>query len=110
LTLGQAAGDFEVRFRTSTTTPNGGPSLWSSSHDSVSGPNVGALRSATGDLAVLYLARGGQATLNGNRIAGGVQAEWYNPRDGRRRPAEPITPNTYRASDEEDWALLIRKQ
>ena len=73
------------------------------------GPNVSVLRSAAGDLAVLYFARGGQAVLNPSKLADGVQAEWYNPRDGSSRPAEPITPNTYRAPDEEDWVLLLRK-
>jgi hypothetical protein len=108
-TLGQAAGDFEMRFRTSTTTPNGEPSLWSSAKDAAGGPAVTALRSAAGDFAALYFARGGQAALDPSKLADHVQAEWYNPRDGSRRPAEPITPNTYRAPDEEDWVLLLRK-
>ena len=88
VTLGQEAGDFEMRFRTSMTTPNGEPSLWSSSQNADGGPNVTALRSSNGELAVLYFARGGQATLNSNRLAGSMQAEWYNPRDGSRRPAD----------------------
>jgi hypothetical protein len=109
-TLGQAAGDFEMRFRTSTTTPNGEPSLWSSSQNADGGPNVTALRSDNGKLAVLYLARGGRAALNSSRLAAGMKAEWYNPRDGSRRPAEPITQDTYRAPDGEDWVLLLRKR
>ena len=91
-TLGQAAGDFEVRFRTTTTSANGEPSLWSSSQDADAGPNVSALRSATGDLAVLYFARGGQVTLNRSKLADGLRAEWYNPRDGSSRPAEADHP------------------
>ena len=98
-----------MRFRTSTTTPNGEPSLWSSSQNADDGPNVTALRSSNGELAVLYFARGGQATLNPSRLAVSIQAEWYNPRDGSRRAAELITPNAYRAPDEEDWVLLLRK-
>ena len=109
-TLGQAAGEFELRFRTTTTSANGEPSLWSSSQDAETGPDISVLRSAAGDLAVLYFARGGQATLNRSEPADGVQAEWYNPRDGSRRPAEPITQNTYHAPDEEDWVLLLRRQ
>ena len=108
-TLGQAAGDFEIRFRTSTTSPNGEPSLWSSSRNADTGPDVSVLRSATGDLAVLYFAHGGQAALNRSKLADGLQAEWFNPRDGSRRPAEAIGPHTYRAPDEQDWVLLLRK-
>ena len=108
-TLGQAAGDFEMRFRTSTTTPNGEPSLWSSAKDAVRGPAVTALRSPGGDLAVLYFARGGQTTLDSSKLAGSMKAEWYNPRDGSRRSAKSIAPDTYRAPDGEDWALLLRK-
>ena len=63
-TLGQAAADFEVRFRTTTTSPNGEPSLWSSSRVDHAGPPVSALRSDSGDLAVLYFASGGQVTLD----------------------------------------------
>lgn len=108
-TLGQAAGDYEIRFRTSTTSPNGEPSLWSASRETHSGPNVSALRSATGDLAVLYFAHGGQAALNRSTLVDGLQAEWFNPRDGSRRSAEAIGSHTYRAPDEQDWVLLLRK-
>jgi len=94
---------------TKTTTPNGEPSLWSSAKDAVGGPAVTALRSAGGDLAVLYFAHGGQANVDGRRLADGVQAEWYNPRAGSRRPARPISPNSFHAPDEEDWGLLLRK-
>jgi hypothetical protein len=66
------------------------------------------LRSDNGELAVLYFGRGGQATLDPSRLAETIKAEWYNPRDGSRRSAESITPNTYRAPDEEDWVLLLR--
>lgn len=108
-TLGQAADDFEVRFRTNTTSANGEPSLWSSSQHTDTGPDICALRSAAGDLAVLYFAHSGQVTLNGTRRIGGMRAEWFNPREGSSQSAEPITPNTYHAPDDEDWVLLLRK-
>lgn len=108
-TLGQAAGDFEVRFRTSTTSPNGEPSLWSSSRDGGDGPRISALRSTAGDLAVLYFAQGGEVTLNRGKLADGLRAEWFNPRDGSRQPATTVRPDTYRAPDEEDWVLLLCK-
>ena len=108
-TFAENRGDTEMRFRTTSTTPNGEPSLWSSWQETGGGPNVTALRSDSGELAVLYFARGGQATLDPSRLAGTIKAEWYNPRDGSRRPAEPVAPNTYRAPDGEDWALLLRK-
>ena len=108
-TLGQAAGDFEVRFRTTTTSANGEPSLWSSPQDTDAGENVSVLRSAAGDLAVLYFAHGGQITLNDGKLIGGLRAEWFNPRDGSSRSAEPSNLNTYLAPDEEDWVLLLRR-
>jgi len=108
-TLGQAAEDFEVRFRTTTTTPNGEPSLWSSTRKDQAGPAVSALRSDAGDLAVLYFASGGQVALDHGRLAEAVHAEWYNPRDGSRQPATPVEPHTYRAPDRQDWVLLLRQ-
>ncbi|MHB8866288.1 MAG: LamG-like jellyroll fold domain-containing protein [Pirellulaceae bacterium] len=108
-TLGQAGGEYEVRFRTTATSPNGEPSLWSSSQDAHAGPPFSALRSATGDLAVVYFASGGQVTLDPSKLADPVSVEWYNPRDGRSQPAKSIQLNTYRAPDGEDWVLLLRK-
>ena len=51
-----------------------------------------ALRSASGDLAVLYFASGGQVTLDHSKLAEPLRAEWYNPRDGSRRGANPSSP------------------
>ncbi|MHB8897553.1 MAG: apiosidase-like domain-containing protein [Thermoguttaceae bacterium] len=80
-----------------------------SSQKSQAGPLLSALRSAAGDLAVVYFAQGGQAVLKADRLANDLKAEWFNPRDGSRRPAQPTAPNTYRAPDQEDWALLLRR-
>jgi len=40
----------------------------------------------------------------------GLKAEWFNPRDGSRTPAESQQPNTYRTPDEQDWVLLFSGQ
>ena len=80
-TLGQGATAYEVRFRAGNTSPNGEPSLWSPGADKPTKP-IYAQRSETGDLAVVYFEHGGEARLDPDRLAEGVAAQWYNPRDG----------------------------
>ncbi len=105
VTLGQAAGAYEVRFRTSATSPNGEPSLWSPGSGKSRTP-LYALRAPAGDLAVVYVDRGGDVRLTAGRLAPGLPTEWYNPREGTWRPAAPVAPDTFRAPDAEDWVLL----
>jgi hypothetical protein len=65
---------------------------------------------AARDLAVLYFADGGEVTVNPSKLADGLRAEWYNPRNGNTQPAETLQPHRYRAPDDEDWVLLLRKR
>src|SRR5690606_27680972 len=51
---------------------------------------VPAARSESGDVALIYLPHGGQVQLHLNKLASGRVAEWFNPRDGSRRPAQPV--------------------
>jgi len=106
VTLGQAAGAYEVRCRTSGTSPNGEPSLWSPGSGRSRTP-LYALRAPAGDLAVIYSDRGGDIRLQSDRLAAGLPTQWYNPRDGSWRPAAPAAPDTFRAPDTEDWVLLV---
>jgi hypothetical protein len=107
-TLGQAEGEFEVRFRTTTTSPNGEPSLWSSSRADHAGPPVCALRSDSGDLAVLYFASGGQVTLDHGKLAEPLRAEWYNPRDGSSRGATSVQPTRIVLLTKKTVLLLLK--
>jgi hypothetical protein len=106
-TLGQAEGAYEVRLRTTSTSANGEPSLWSPGRDGQPHP-ICASRSEDGDLAVVYFPAGGQVTVRAERLRDGLEARWYNPRTGEWSPAEGRGGTVYRTPDEEDWALLFR--
>ena len=108
-TLGQAAGAYEVRFRTTATSPNGEPSLWSPGRGRAGVP-IYASRSLAGDLAVVYFERGGEVALKAGRLPEGLEAQWYNPRDGGWRPAATAKGSVYRTPDTEDWVLRLRKR
>jgi len=105
-TLGQGRTAYEVRFRTTTTSPNGEPSLWSPGGDRPAHP-IYALSSPEGNLAVLYFERGGEAALKPGRLVEGLEPQWYNPRTGTWTPAEPAAGGVFRAPDEEDWVLRL---
>lgn len=68
---------------------------------------IGATASEPGDLAVIYLPRGGEARLDTAGLAAGLSATWFNPRSGESQPAEAAGEGVYRAPDGEDWALLL---
>ena len=108
-TLGQAAGAYEVRFRTTNTSANGEPSLWSPGHES-GGVPIYASRSPTGDLAVVYFERGGEIAFKPGPLVDGLEAQWYNPRDGVRKPVSTTEDGTFRTPDTDDWVLLLRKR
>jgi len=108
-TLGQKADAYEVRFRTTVTSPNGEPALSSPGGDE-STPAVVGLRSPRGDLAVLYFSAGRAAKIKSNRLADARKAQWFDPRSGRWSPAEPDERGDYVAPNERDWTLLISER
>lgn len=107
-TLGQKARAYEVRFRTTSTSPNGEPALSSPGGDDAA-PRICALRSSETDLAALYFAAGGQARIRSGALSKGVNAQWYNPRDGKRTDADKTPAGTFAAPDESNWVLLLQK-
>jgi len=93
-TLGQNAGAYEVRFRTTTTSPNGEPALATSGADD--GPTVPtavpgegryrfvATRDVGRTYAMVYAPVGRRFRVWMDAIAGPkVKAWWYNPRNGQ---------------------------
>jgi len=70
--------------------------------------HVSASRSKRGDLAVVYVPWGGEVKLRRGVLAEGLVTEWFDPRTGRRTPATPEAPNTFRAPEEQDRVLLLR--
>lgn len=107
LTLGQDAGMYEVRLRTTETSPNGEPATRTA--NGAEG-HISASRTEAGDAAVVYLPLGGTVRVNADVIAGGVEAQWFNPRDGSTQPAEREGEGTYRApSDGQDWVLRFHQ-
>ncbi|MDI9430706.1 MAG: DUF4038 domain-containing protein [Planctomycetota bacterium] len=108
-TLGQKADAYEVRFRTTVTSPNGEPALSSPGGDETI-PAVVGLRSPEGDLAVLYFSAGGTAKIESSRLDDGVQARWFNPRTGRWSPAATNDEGHYVAPDGQDWTLLMNER
>lgn len=75
VTLGQGATACEVRFRSSATSPNGEPSLWSPGRGKPTKPTY-ALRSKAGNSAVVFFERGGEVRLQAGRLAAGMVAQW----------------------------------
>jgi hypothetical protein len=107
-TLGQKAGAYEVRFRTTSTSPNGEPALSSGGGDETM-PLICGLRSSGKDLAVLYFAAGGQANIKPAVFDKEMKARWYNPRDGKWMDAGSAQAGTFTAPDENEWVLLLQK-
>ena len=68
---------------------------------------VAAARSTEGDLAIVYLPEGGEVTLQTDELASNLEAEWLNPREGRRRDAEGAGAGTYEAPSNQDWVLVL---
>ena len=66
-----------------------------------------ASRSKKGDLAVVYFSVGTEITIKPGILNKELKAEWFNPRNGCRTPAESQQASTYRAQDEQDWILLF---
>ena len=107
-TLGQKAGAYEVRFRTTSTSSNGEPALSSPGGDDAM-PLICGLRSLEKDLAVLYFAAGGQARIKPAVLDKEMKVQWYNPREGKKINASNARTGTFAAPDENDWVLLLHK-
>jgi hypothetical protein len=79
---------------------------------------VNAARSVEGDLALVYLARGGDLVLNSQMFAGST-ARWYDPSSGRWTVASDLSTGTEGlrftpprpANDAgfDDWVLVLTK-
>ena len=104
-TLGQGEEFYEVRLRTTKTSANGEPSLWSGG-DRIE-HYVCASRSKEGDLAVVYFSAGGEVKVKSGVLNEGLKAEWFNPRNGQQVDAESGSGNTYHTPDKQDWVLLF---
>jgi Putative collagen-binding domain of a collagenase len=52
---------------------------------------------------------GGEVGLKAGILTRGLQARWFDPRTGRSTAAQPTGDNTFRAPNELDWVLLLRK-
>src|SRR5262249_39078688 len=71
--------------------------------------HVSASRSEKGDLAVIYLPVGGEVSLRAGTLREGLKASWFDPRGGQSTIAESSGKNTFRAPNDLDWVLLLRK-
>ncbi len=106
-TLGQKGDAYEVRLRTTSTSPNGEPALSSPGSDDPFRKTC-SLRSEKHDLAVIYFPSGGEINVKQGGLERGLTAEWFNPRNGNRSPAEERQGNVLRTPDEGDWTLLFK--
>jgi hypothetical protein len=71
---------------------------------------ISVSRSEKGDLALIYLPVGGEVNLKAGILAEGLAAEWFDPRTGQRTTAQAVAPGTFRAPEEQDWVLLLKKK
>lgn len=69
--------------------------------------HVAAAASEEGDLAVVYVPRGGEVRLDTSNLASDLDARWYNPRQGGSTEAERSAPDAYTAPDSGDWVLVF---
>lgn len=106
LTLGQNGPAYQVRLRTSKTSPNGEPAL-----DSPGGIDparfIAGARSAEGDLAVIYFPTPDEAVVPLDRLNAGIEAHWVNPRSGEWLPARPLDGDRFQPPDAHDSVLLL---
>jgi hypothetical protein len=72
--------------------------------------HVSGARSEDGDLAVIYLPVGGRLSLRQGILKEGAQAEWFDPRTGRRMPSASSEQSTFEAPDQQDWVLLLQNR
>jgi hypothetical protein len=69
--------------------------------------HVSGSRSENRDLAVVYLPVGGTVKLREGALKDGLQAKWFDPRTGRRTPAQSSAQRSFQAPDQQDWVLLL---
>jgi len=106
-TLGQNGATYEMRFRTTSTSPNGLPAL--STRASLDDPTpICGLRNDDHDLAVVYFPAGGTVAIKAKAFARDFNAKWYNPRTGQWSAAVAKAKSKFDAPDEMDWVLLLR--
>jgi Protein of unknown function (DUF4038)/Domain of unknown function (DUF5060)/Putative collagen-binding domain of a collagenase len=60
---------------------------------------VSGSRSENGDLVVMYLPVGGNLRFKEGTLREGLQAEWFDPRTGRRMPCHSVEQGVFEAPD-----------
>jgi hypothetical protein len=75
--------------------------------DADPGRFIAAARSATGDLALVYVPEDRQVELHGTELSPNLAARWFNPRDGEWMPADSDGAGTYATPGDEDWVLVF---
>jgi len=53
---------------------------------------------------------GGEVKLKPGILADGLKAEWFDPRTRHRSAAQVAAPETFRATEEQDWVLVLLKK
>lgn len=71
-------------------------------------PSTFTARSLEGDLAAIYVARGGIVSLRDDLLKDQLKPLWFSPRDGGMRNARALRPRVYRTPTADDWVLLFR--
>ena len=105
-TLGQKGVAYEVRFRTTKTSPNGEPAV-STPGGGAAAEHVAAACSPTGDVAVVYLPVGGTIEVNTTKLQPGWRSRWFNPRSGEDQVARPEGAGRFRSPGPGDWVLVF---
>ena len=72
--------------------------------------HVSASRSENGDLMVMYLPMGGELRFKEGTLRKDLQAEWFDPRTGRRMPIQSSGEGVFQAPDQQDWVLLLHNK
>ncbi len=104
-TLGQDENHYEMRFRTTTTSANGLPSLQTDSENEAS---IAAMRSPNRDKAAIFVTQGSQLSVDKDQLKKGLKAEWFDPSNAEWRKATPNENGYFQPPSDENWVLIFK--
>ncbi len=104
-TLGHDENNYEMRFRTTTTSANGLPSLHSGSGNQAS---IAALHSLNRDRTAVFVTQGSLLKVDKDQPKRDIQAQWYDPSNAEWQEAAPNENGYYQPPSKEMWLLVLK--
>ncbi len=104
-TLGQTDNAYEMRFRTTETSPNGIPSLDTGVEDDAS---LAAARAPEGDRALIFVSHGALLDVDAEQLQDGLEPQWFDPWTAEWREAAPEEDGSFQPPSSADWLLVLQ--